>query len=123
MFITTANTLHGIPAPLQDRMEIIRLAGYTELEKLKIAERFLAPKQLEANGLTPEQVGISHKGILRIIRRYTREAGVRNLERQISKVFRKLARDVVAGKTEQRIEIDASQISRFLGIPKYPAMA
>jgi ATP-dependent Lon protease len=119
MFITTANTLHGIPAPLQDRMEIIRLAGYTEVEKLKIAERFLVPKQLEANGLTQEQAGLSHKGILRIIRRYTREAGVRNLERQISKVFRKLVRDVVAGKIEQRIEIDSGQISRFLGIPKF----
>jgi ATP-dependent Lon protease len=119
MFITTANTLHGIPAPLQDRMEIIRLAGYTEIEKLKIAQRFLVPKQLEANGLQSEQVGISHRGILRIIRRYTREAGVRNLERQISKVFRKLARDVVSGKIEERLEIEANQISKYLGIPKF----
>ncbi|HMK37052.1 MAG TPA: endopeptidase La [Desulfomonilaceae bacterium] len=119
MFITTANTLHGIPAPLQDRMEIIRLAGYTELEKLKIAERFLVPKQIEANGLKPEQVGVSAKAILRIIRRYTREAGVRNLERTISKVFRKVARDVVAGKAGERLEIEAPQIARFLGVPKF----
>ena len=92
MFITTANTLHGIPAPLQDRMEIIRLPGYTELEKLKIAERFLVPKQMTANGLAEEQIELTRKAILRIIRRYTREAGVRDLERQISKVFRKVAR-------------------------------
>jgi ATP-dependent Lon protease len=119
MFITTANTLHGIPAPLQDRMEIIRLPGYTEVEKLKIAQQFLVTKQLVANGLNREQVRISNKAILRIIRRYTREAGVRNLERQISKVFRKVAHDVVAGKAGDKLEIEAAQIARFLGIPKF----
>jgi ATP-dependent Lon protease len=119
MFITTANTLHGIPAPLQDRMEIIRIPGYTELEKLKIAERFLVPKQMEANGLTDDYIAFSRKAILRVIRRYTREAGVRNLERQFSKICRKVARDVVGGKLEGRIEIEAPQVSKFLGVPKF----
>ncbi len=119
MFITTANTLHGIPAPLQDRMEIIRLAGYTELEKLKIAERFLVRKQMVANGLSEEQIEFSRKAILRIIRRYTREAGVRNLERQISKVCRKVAREVVAGKIAERLLIESSHIGKFLGVPKF----
>ncbi|MBI5251857.1 MAG: endopeptidase La [Desulfomonile tiedjei] len=119
MFITTANTLHGIPAPLQDRMEIIRLAGYTELEKLRIAEKFLVPKQMESNGLSDKHIGFSRKAILRIVRRYTREAGVRNLERQISKVCRKVAREVVGGQTENLIVIEPNQLSKFLGIPKF----
>lgn len=119
MFITTANTLHGIPAPLQDRMEIIRLAGYTELEKLRIAERFLVPKQIAATGLSEEQIGFGRKAILRIIRRYTREAGVRDLERQISKVCRKVAREVVAGRTGERLLIESSHVGKFLGVPKF----
>ncbi len=119
MFITTANTLHGIPAPLQDRMEIIRLAGYTEPEKLRIAERFLTPKQMIANGLTEEQIAFKRSAILRIIRQYTREAGVRNLERQISKVCRKVARKVVSGEGESFTEIDAQQVPKFLGVPKF----
>lgn len=118
MFITTANTLHGIPAPLQDRMETIRLAGYTEPEKLKIAERFLVPKQTEANGLK-SVVTFSRKALLRIIRRYTREAGVRNLERQIAKVCRKVARRIVSGKTNAAVEIEPRQLGRFLGVPKF----
>jgi len=119
MFITTANTLHGIPAPLQDRMEIIRLAGYTEVEKLRIAEQFLVPKQLEANGLTAEEIKFQRKTILRIIRRYTREAGVRNLERQISKVCRKVVRDVLSGKVQGRLEIEPRRLGRYLGVPKF----
>jgi ATP-dependent Lon protease len=119
MFITTANTLHGIPAPLQDRMEIIRLAGYTEIEKLHIAQRFLLRKQMEANGLTEEQIGLTRKAVLKIIRRYTREAGVRNLERQISKVFRKVAKNFVAGHATERIELDGKDIPRYLGVPKF----
>jgi ATP-dependent Lon protease len=119
MFITTANTLHGIPAPLQDRMEIIRLAGYTEPEKLRIAQRFLTPKQMTANGLTEEQIAFKRSAILRIIRQFTREAGVRNLERQISKVCRKVARKVVSGEGESFTEIDARQVPKFLGIPKF----
>lgn len=119
MFITTANTLHGIPAPLQDRMEIIRLAGYTELEKLKIAERFLVPKQMEANGLSDKQIDFTKKAVLKVIRRYTREAGVRNLERQISKVCRKLAREVVRGNAETLVAIESNQLTKYLGISKF----
>jgi ATP-dependent Lon protease len=119
MFITTANTLHGIPAPLQDRMEIIRLPGYTEVEKLKIGERFLLSKQQEANGLTPERVCLTNKAIIRIIRRYTREAGVRNLERQIAKILRKVARQVVAGTAEGQVLIDYTQVGKYLGVPKF----
>lgn len=119
MFITTANTLHGIPAPLQDRMEIIRLAGYTELEKLHIAEKFLVPKQLKANGLSPDSIEFSRKAILRIIRRYTREAGVRNLERQISKVCRKIVRKVVSEQIEEHLIIESKQMSKYLGVPKF----
>ncbi len=119
MFITTANTLHGIPAPLQDRMEIIRLPGYTELEKLRIGENFLISKQQEANGLTPEHVVLTRKAILRMIRRYTREAGVRNLERQIAKIMRKVARHLVAGDAQGAVEIDHIQVGRYLGVPKF----
>ena len=119
MFITTANTLHGIPAPLQDRMEIIRLPGYTELEKLKIAERFLVQKQMKATGLKEEQIKFAKKAILRIIGRYTREAGVRDLERQISKVFRKVARQVVSGQIGSFLEIDSKHIGKYLGVPKF----
>ena len=92
-FITTANNLHGIPVPLQDRMEIIQLNGYTEEEKLHIATGFLLPKQLEANGFKPGEIAIGEPAILEIIRRYTREAGVRSLERTIAKVCRKVARE------------------------------
>ncbi len=119
MFITTANTLHGIPAPLQDRMETIRLAGYTEVEKLKIAQNFLVPKQLEANGVSPEHVALTRKAILRVIRRYTREAGVRNLERNISKIFRKVARQMVMEQTEGVIEVGHEHVPTHLGVAKY----
>jgi len=119
MFITTANTLHGIPPPLQDRMEIIRLAGYMEVEKLRIAEQFLVPKQLEANGFTDEQVQLTRKAIVKMIRRYTREAGVRNLERQISKVLRKVARQVVGGDAQGRLEVDGKDLRKYLGVHKF----
>ncbi len=119
MFITTANTLHGIPAPLQDRMEIIRLEGYIEMEKMRIARQFLIPKQMTANGITDDHVELTGKAIIRIIRRYTREAGVRNLERQIAKVFRKVARKVVTGETEGRLVLEPKHIGRYLGAPKF----
>lgn len=119
MFITTANTLHGIPAPLQDRMEIIRLPGYTEVEKRRIAERFLVPKQMEANGLSEQLVHLPTKAIIQMIRRYTREAGVRELERQISKILRKVARKVVAGGIEAPVEIDGKAVRRYLGVPRF----
>jgi ATP-dependent Lon protease len=119
MFLTTANTLHGIPAPLQDRMEIIRLPGYTEIEKLKIAERFLCPKQIEANGLSDKDIEFTRKSLVRIIRRYTREAGVRNLERQVSKVCRKVARDMVKGDLESVATIEPKHVAKHLGVPKF----
>lgn len=119
MFITTANTLHGIPAPLKDRMEIIRIAGYTEQEKLRIAERFLVPKQTDANGLSEYALTFQRKSLLRVIRRYTREAGVRNLEREIAKVCRKLARQVVSGKTSGPLAIEPRTLNRFLGVPRF----
>ena len=120
MFITTANTLHSIPAPLQDRMEIIRLAGYTELEKLSIAKYFLMPKQAKANGLQEEQVAISDNAILEVIRRYTREAGVRNLERELASVCRKSAKELVSNNDrEGTIRVSATSLEKLLGVPKY----
>ena len=118
-FITTANTLHSIPLPLQDRMEIIRLPGYTELEKLKIAEQFLIKKQIQKNGLTPENISFSEKAILTIIRHYTKEAGVRNLEREISSICRKVAREVVKRDKEAKIPVKATSIQKYLGVHKF----
>ena len=119
-FITTANNLHGIPVPLQDRMEIIQINGYTEEEKQKIAEGYLIPKQLEANGFKPDDIYLTNGATLEIIRRYTREAGVRNLERNIASICRKVARDRM--KKEQRdkkYRISAQSIFKYLGTPKY----
>ncbi len=119
-FITTANNLHGIPLPLQDRMEIIQLSGYTEEEKLKIASGFLIPKQLEANGFKGDDIHFSDQAILEIIRRYTREAGVRNLERTIAAVCRKVARDRLKRKEpERRYRISQQSVAKYLGVPKY----
>ena len=100
MFITTANTLDTVPGPLRDRMEIIQLAGYTEEEKLQIARRYLVPRQIERNGLKKSQVAFTDAGLRAIISLYTREAGVRNLEREIGSVCRKVARQVAEGKLE-----------------------
>ena len=119
MFITTANTLHGIPMPLQDRMEIIRLSGYTEREKLSIARRYLIPKELEANGITDENAKFTTGGTLTVIRRYTREAGVRNLQREIGTVCRKVARRVVKKGRDTRMVITSSKVPAFLSVPKY----
>jgi len=120
MFVTTANTLHTIPRPLQDRMEIIRIEGYTEEEKLNIARRYLVPKQLEAHGLSAEQVNISDPACYEIIRRYTREAGVRSLEREVANICRKVARDLVRESNKQRrFNIGAAQVRKYLGVPRY----
>ena len=119
-FITTANNLHGIPLPLQDRMEIIQLSGYTEEEKLKIAEGFLIPKQLEENGFKPGDIQLTDGAILEIIRRYTREAGVRNLERSIASLCRKVARDRLKKNLKtKKYRINAQAVIGYLGTPKY----
>jgi len=119
-FITTANNLHGIPLPLQDRMEIIQLNGYTEEEKLRIADDFLLPKQLEANGFAPEQITIDDAGLLEVIRRYTREAGVRGLERTIASICRKVAREGLKNKTpDKTYRLSTEEIAHYLGVPKY----
>jgi ATP-dependent Lon protease len=120
MFIATANVLHTIPQPLQDRMEILRLPGYTEQEKVEIAKRFLIPKQMEATGLKPENVAFDVEGIQTVIRSYTREAGVRNLEREISSIFRKITRSVLKdGRKNDVVSLGADNIADYIGIPKY----
>src|SRR5437867_6085257 len=118
MFIATANVLHTIPRPLQDRMEVIPLSGYTELEKLEIAKRFLVKKQLEANGLSPDQLRFLEGAILELIRRYTRESGVRNLEREIANICRKTAKRIVISET-QHTEITGDVVGELLGKPKF----
>src|SRR5262245_16602613 len=120
MFVCTANVLSQIPRPLQDRMEIIQLPGYIESEKLSIANQFLVPKQREANGLTEQHIQFSDAAILEIIRYYTRESGVRSLEREIASVCRKIARDVVkAGPNATLTKITPQKIKKLLGVPKY----
>ncbi|MBC2744912.1 MAG: endopeptidase La [Desulfosarcina sp.] len=119
LFITTANTLPDIPLPLQDRMEIIRLPGYTELEKYNIAKEFLVSKQIAANGLKDEDISFSKSAIYTIIQRYTREAGVRNLEREISSICRKTARKVVNRKDEKKYVISVNTITKLLGPPPF----
>jgi ATP-dependent Lon protease len=119
LFITTANTLPDIPLPLQDRMEIIRLPGYTELEKYNIAKAFLVPKQIIANGLKDKNITFSKAAIMTIIQRYTREAGVRNLEREISSICRKTARKVVNQKEEKKYIVSAATITSLLGPPPF----
>ncbi|WP_148134758.1 endopeptidase La [Candidatus Formimonas warabiya] len=118
MFITTANVQYNIPRPLQDRMEIITISGYTEEEKLNIAMKYLLPKQIKEHGLKVEQITVSENAVRAIIREYTREAGVRSLERSLATLCRKVARDIVAGKV-QEAKVSAQNISQFLGIAKY----
>ncbi|MGB3728735.1 MAG: endopeptidase La [Thermodesulfobacteriota bacterium] len=121
MFITTANVLHTIPWALQDRMEIIRISGYTEDEKLEIAKKFLVPKQREAHGLKDENLKISDNTVLDVIRYYTREAGVRTLEREIATLCRKAARDVVKKGPEHTVKLTPAVIKKenYLGIAKF----
>mgnify|MGYP005841335719 CR=1 FL=1 len=118
LFITTANTLDTIPAPLRDRMEILTLSGYTDDEKVAIAKNYLVPKQLNAHGLTPQELSFADEAIRRIVRGYTREAGVRNLDREIATVCRKVAREVAEGRTEP-VRVAASDVQAFLGRPRF----
>ncbi len=119
MFITTANTLSSIPVPLQDRMEIIQLSGYTEFEKMNIAVKYLVPRQKIDNGLADVPVTISENAIRTVIHHYTREAGVRSLERELASICRKIARHVVANGKETPIEVVAKAVPTYLGVPKF----
>jgi ATP-dependent Lon protease len=119
MFITTANTLSGIPVPLQDRMELIQLSGYTEFEKMNIAVKYLVPRQIKEAGLEDVKFTLSESAIRTVIHHYTREAGVRSLEREIGSICRKVARQVVEGGKEQVIDIPAKSIPKYLGVPKH----
>src|SRR5207253_2607473 len=120
LFICTANQLETIPPPLLDRMDVIQLSGYTEDEKLGIARKYLVPKQLEAHGLTDEQLEIGDEALLTVIREYTREAGVRNLERRIADLCRKTAREIAEEKAE-RVEVDGDRARSWLGPRRFPA--
>jgi ATP-dependent Lon protease len=117
MFVTTANTLNILP-PLLDRMEVIRLAGYTEDEKVSIANKYLLPKQIKDNGVKDKEMTLSEGIIQEIIRSYTKESGVRNLEREISKVARKVVKKVVSGE-EKEVKVDLKNLSNYLGIKKF----
>jgi ATP-dependent Lon protease len=121
MFITTANTLDTVPGPLRDRMEVIQLAGYTEEEKLQIAKRYLVPRQIERNGLRKSQIAFSDAGLRAIIGDYTREAGVRNLEREIGAVCRKVARQVAEGRHERKASVTEPRLRELLGRPRFQA--
>jgi ATP-dependent Lon protease len=115
LFIATANILDTVPPALQDRMEVIQLAGYTVEEKLHIARKYLVPRQLEANGLRPSQIGIADPALNAIVDEYTREAGVRNLERQIGTICRKVARQVAEGRTNGKVRVSAKRARDLLG--------
>lgn len=118
MFVATANTLN-IPAPLLDRMEVIRLSGYTEDEKLHIAQRYLQPKQMKNNGLKKDELSITEDAIRDIVRYYTREAGVRGLEREISKICRKVVKSIVLKKRSKKLVVNARNLDKFLGVRRY----
>ncbi|MFJ5486579.1 endopeptidase La [Hansschlegelia beijingensis] len=119
MFVTTANTLN-IPGPLMDRMEIIRIAGYTEEEKLEIAKRHLLPEVMKKHGLGPKEFSIDDASVLTVIRRYTREAGVRNLERELANLARKAVKELVFAKSKKKtIKVTEAKVAEFLGVPRY----
>ncbi|MDX1497235.1 MAG: S16 family serine protease, partial [Salinisphaeraceae bacterium] len=118
MFVCTANTLN-IPPPLLDRMEVIRLPGYTEDEKVNIAEQYLIPKKRKDNGLEEEELHISESAIRDIIRHYTREAGVRNLERNISKICRKVVKELITNKKQTSVQVSTRNLEKFLGVPHF----
>ena len=118
LFIATANTLDTIPAPLRDRMEILQLSGYTDEEKVRIAKQYLVPKQVAAHSLVGGELTIAPEALRRIVREYTREAGVRNLDREIATIARKVARGIAEGKTEP-VEVTAEAVSEYLGRPRF----
>ncbi len=118
MFVCTANSLN-IPAPLLDRMEVIRLPGYTEDEKANIAERYLLPKQMKENGLKKDELHITRPAVYQIIRHYTREAGVRNLERELAKICRKVVKELLLKKQKKRVTLRPKSVSRYLGVERY----
>ncbi len=122
VFLCTANSMQYVPSALADRLEVIQIAGYTEDEKIAIARKYLVPKQREANGLGAVPVAVTAPALRKMIRRYTRESGVRGLERELAKVFRKVARDVVANPREDAspILVTQKEIQHFLGVPKVP---
>ncbi|ADU96206.1 endopeptidase La [Thermovibrio ammonificans] len=118
LFIATANTPHTIPEPLYDRLEVLNIPGYTEYEKLQIAKKYIVPKQLKNHGLTPEDVEFTDSGLLHIIRHYTREAGVRNLDRKIAAICRKVALWITEGK-EKKYRVTKKLVEKILGAPKF----
>ncbi len=118
MFVATANSLN-IPAPLLDRMEVIRLAGYTEDEKISIATNYLLPKQLKTHGLSPSEINVTQSAIRDIIRYYTREAGVRGLEREIAKICRKVVKALLVEKRDTKITVSARNLDKYLGVRRY----
>ncbi len=118
MFITTGNTSYNIPQPLLDRMELIHIPGYTEEDKVEIARQYLIPKQLKENGLTTSNLAISEGAVRCIIREFTREAGVRNLERSISAICRKVAREVVKER-KKKVKVSRQNLQKYLGVPRY----
>ncbi len=127
LFLTTANVPHTIPGPLRDRLEVVYLPGYTEEEKVQISQKYLVPKQKEANGIDRHDIEVEESAIVEVIRKFTREAGVRNLERELASVCRKVARDIVLGKlgniedksAKIKLKISDASIESYLGIPKY----
>ena len=119
LFFCTANVANNIPPALKDRMEVITLTGYTELEKDHIAREHLLPKQMDENGLTVKKIQFQQKAILDIIRSYTREAGVRNLEREIGKTCRKVATKLVKKTKIIKEVVTSSRLEKFLGVPRY----
>ena len=118
MFVATANTMN-IPAPLLDRMEVIRLSGYTEDEKINIAQRYLLPKQMKTNGLKKTELTVAESALRDIVRYYTREAGVRGLERDISKICRKVVKTLLLKKSQKRIAVTSRNLDKFLGVRRY----
>ncbi|MCH7548594.1 MAG: endopeptidase La, partial [Candidatus Krumholzibacteriota bacterium] len=119
LFITTANVTHTIPPALQDRMEVIRLPGYLETEKIRIAQKHLLPKMLPRNGLRPQDVRISEAAIRQVVQRYTRESGVRNLERELSKIMRKVAKSVATSGRSSTVKVSTKNLEKYVGIPHY----